>query len=84
MRAADTSDCDPYMAKTTMTHATPPEGSTAALILADGSVFWGRGIGAAGRAVGEVCFYTSITGFQEILTDPSFAGQIINFSFQHI
>ncbi len=72
------------MAKTTMTHATPPEGSTAALILADGSVFWGRGIGAAGRAVGEVCFNTSITGYQEILTDPSYAGQIINFTFPHI
>lgn len=64
--------------------ATPPEGSTAALILADGSVFWGRGIGAAGHAVGEVCFNTSITGYQEILTDPSYAGQIINFTFPHI
>ena len=64
--------------------ATPPEGSTAALILADGSVFWGRGIGAAGQAVGEVCFNTSITGYQEILTDPSYAGQIITFTFPHI
>ncbi|MDD9902278.1 MAG: glutamine-hydrolyzing carbamoyl-phosphate synthase small subunit [Rhodospirillaceae bacterium] len=66
------------------TSATPPEGSTAALILADGSVFWGRGIGASGNAVGEVCFNTSITGYQEILTDPSYAGQIINFTFPHI
>src|SRR5262249_7040821 len=48
---------------------TPP-GATAALVLADGSVFWGQGVGAAGSAVGELCFNTSITGYQEILTDP--------------
>ena len=72
------------MPKTMTTPATPPEGSTAALILADGSVFWGRGIGVSGNAVGEVCFNTSITGYQEILTDPSYAGQIINFTFPHI
>ena len=72
------------MSKTKTTPATPPEGCTAALILADGSVFWGRGIGAVGDAVGEVCFNTSITGYQEILTDPSYAGQIINFTFPHI
>jgi len=52
--------------------------------LADGSVFWGQGLGAAGAAVGEVCFNTSITGYQEILTDPSYAGQIITFTFPHI
>src|SRR2546430_2089643 len=57
---------------------------TGALILADGTVFWGRGFGAAARAVGEVCFNTSITGYQEILTDPSYAGQIITFTFPHI
>jgi carbamoyl-phosphate synthase small subunit len=61
-----------------------PEGPTAALILADGTVFWGTGIGALGTAVGEVCFNTSITGYQEILTDPSYAGQIITFTFPHI
>ena len=61
----------------------PPD-CNAALVLADGTVFWGRGIGAAGRAVGEVCFNTSITGYQEILTDPSYAGQIITFTFPHI
>jgi len=72
------------MPKTMTTSATPLEGSTAALILADGSVFWGRGVGASGNAVGEVCFNTSITGYQEILTDPSYAGQIINFTFPHI
>ena len=53
-------------------------------MLADGTVFWGRGIGATGQAVGEVCFNTSITGYQEILTDPSYAGQIITFTFPHI
>ena len=57
---------------------------TAVLALADGTLFWGRGIGAAGRAVGEVCFNTSQTGYQEIMTDPSYAGQIIAFTFPHI
>ena len=61
-----------------------PDGATAALVLADGSVFWGRGFGAAGAAVGEVCFNTSPTGYQEILTDPSYAGQIVTFTFPHI
>ena len=65
--------------------ASPPDPSaTAALVLADGTVFWGRGVGAEGRRVGEVCFNTSITGYQEILTDPSYAGQIITFTFPHI
>ena len=57
---------------------------TAVLALADGTLFWGRGVGASGRAVGEVCFNTSQTGYQEIMTDPSYAGQIINFTFPHI
>jgi carbamoyl-phosphate synthase small subunit len=57
---------------------------TAVLALADGTLFWGRGVGAAGRAVGEVCFNTSQTGYQEIMTDPSYAGQIITFTFPHI
>src|ERR1700704_1458713 len=61
----------------------PPD-CNAALMLADGTVFWGRGLGATGQAVGEVCFNTSITGYQEILTDPSYAGQIITFTFPHI
>ncbi len=61
-----------------------PAGATAALVLADGSVFWGRGLGAVGRVVGEVCFNTSMTGYQEIMTDPSYAGQIICFTFPHI
>ncbi len=62
----------------------PPPGATAVLVLADGSVFWGRGLGAARRTVGEVCFNTSMTGYQEILTDPSYAGQIVTFTFPHI
>lgn len=57
---------------------------TAVLVLADGTVFFGHGFGAEGRAVGEVCFNTSMTGYQEILTDPSYAGQIITFTFPHI
>jgi len=61
-----------------------PEWATGALVLPDGSVFWGRGIGATGVAVAEVCFNTSLTGYQEILTDPSYAGQIITFTFPHI
>ncbi len=65
------------------TTAVPP-GVTAALVLADGTVFWGQGLGAAGETVGEVCFNTSITGYQEIMTDPSYAGQIVNFTFPHI
>ncbi|MGP1397346.1 MAG: glutamine-hydrolyzing carbamoyl-phosphate synthase small subunit [Inquilinaceae bacterium] len=64
--------------------SSPPPGATAALVLADGAVFWGRGVGAVGSAVGEVCFNTSMTGYQEILTDPSYAGQIIAFTFPHI
>jgi carbamoyl-phosphate synthase small subunit len=58
--------------------------SDGVLVLHDGSVFRGRGIGATGKAVGEVCFNTSMTGYQEILTDPSYAGQIITFTFPHI
>ncbi len=65
---------------------TPGDGplATGALALADGTVLYGTGIGALGTTVGEVCFNTSITGYQEILTDPSYAGQIINFTFPHI
>jgi carbamoyl-phosphate synthase small subunit len=57
---------------------------TALLILADGTVIEGFGLGATGHAVGEVCFNTAMTGYQEILTDPSYAGQIITFTFPHI
>ena len=61
-----------------------PKGANAALVLSDGSVFWGWGLGAMGEVVGEVCFNTSMTGYQEILTDPSYAGQMITFTFPHI
>ena len=61
-----------------------PADCNAALVLGDGSVWWGRGIGARGTAIGEVCFNTSMTGYQEIMTDPSYAGQIISFTFPHI
>ena len=56
----------------------------AVLVLEDGTVFRGKGLGAFGQALGEVCFNTSMTGYQEILTDPSYAGQIITFTFPHI
>ena len=56
----------------------------AALMLADGTVFFGYGIGEAGTTSGEICFNTAMTGYQEILTDPSYAGQIITFTFPHI
>ena len=61
-----------------------PPHANAALVLDDGEVFWGIGAGAPGLSIGEVCFNTSITGYQEILTDPSYAGQIITFTFPHI
>jgi carbamoyl-phosphate synthase small subunit len=54
------------------------------LVLADGTVLWGRGVGAVGEAIGEVCFNTGMTGYQEVLTDPSYAGQIITFCFPHV
>ncbi|BBE72574.1 glutamine-hydrolyzing carbamoyl-phosphate synthase small subunit [Oharaeibacter diazotrophicus] len=57
---------------------------TAVLVLADGTVIEGFGIGARGAAVGEVCFNTAMTGYEEILTDPSYAGQIVTFTFPHV
>ncbi len=57
---------------------------TARLVFDDGTVISGQGLGAIGSSVGEVCFNTAITGYQEILTDPSYAGQIITFTFPHI
>jgi carbamoyl-phosphate synthase small subunit len=61
-----------------------PKGATGVLVLADGTVIWGRGFGAEGEAVGEVCFNTAMTGYQEVMTDPSYARQIIAFTFPHI
>jgi len=66
------------------TAAWSAEKPTALLVLADGTVIEGRGLGAVGSAVAEVCFNTALTGYQEILTDPSYAGQIVTFTFPHI
>lgn len=66
------------------TDYSPDPAPTAVLVLATGDTFYGIGIGATGSAVGEVCFNTAITGYQEILTDPSYAAQIVTFTFPHI
>ncbi len=63
---------------------TVPDGATGVLVLSTGEIVWGRGFGAEGAAAGEVCFHTAMTGYQEIMTDPSFAGQMITFTFPHI
>ena len=68
----------------TLSPFSPPSAATAVLILEDGSIFYGSGFGAEATNVGEICFNTSMTGYQEILTDPSYAGQIITFTFPHI
>ena len=57
---------------------------TACLVLADGTIFYGKGFGATGEKVAELCFNTAMTGYQEIMTDPSYAGQIVTFTFPHI
>ena len=57
---------------------------TACLAMADGTLFYGRGFGATGETVAELCFNTAMTGYQEIMTDPSYAGQIVTFTFPHI
>ena len=59
-------------------------GATGVLVLADGTVFEGIGVGATGEALGEVCFNTAMTGYQEILTDPSYMAQIVAFTFPHV
>ncbi|MEP3051302.1 MAG: glutamine-hydrolyzing carbamoyl-phosphate synthase small subunit [Erythrobacter sp.] len=61
-----------------------PQDASGVLVLADGSVLWGKGFGSTGSAVGEVCFNTAITGYQEVMTDPSYAAQIVTFTFPHI
>ena len=57
---------------------------TACLALADGTIFYGMGFGATGTTTAELCFNTAMTGYQEIMTDPSYAGQIVTFTFPHI
>jgi carbamoyl-phosphate synthase small subunit len=66
------------------TYPAVPKGATGVLVLSDGSCVFGRGFGATGEAVGEVCFNTAMTGYEEVMTDPSYAGQIITFTFPHI
>src|ERR1035438_9594978 len=61
-----------------------PRIATAGLVLANGEVIEGFGVGEVGEAVGEVCFNTAMTGYEEILTDPSYAAQIVTFTFPHI
>lgn len=61
-----------------------PSKPTACLVLADGTVVYGMGFGATGTCVAELCFNTAMTGYQEIMTDPSYAGQIVTFTFPHI
>jgi len=72
------------MADSRSTPARPPEGATGVIVFADGRTVWGRGFGGEGQVVGELCFHTAMTGYQEIMTDPSFARQIIAFTFPHI
>src|SRR4026208_1544002 len=64
--------------------APQPNGATGFVVFADGRVVWGRGFGAEGEAVGELCFNTAMTGYQEVMTDPSYAKQVIAFTFPHI
>ncbi len=61
-----------------------PDGATGVIVFADGRTVWGQGFGAEGEAVGELCFNTAMTGYQEVMTDPSYAKQVIAFTFPHI
>ena len=65
-------------------HASQPEGATGVIVFADGRTVWGQGFGAEGEAVGELCFNTAMTGYQEVMTDPSYAKQVVAFTFPHI
>src|SRR5439155_7603355 len=76
--------CNALMTASENASTWPDHKPTALLGLADGTVLEGFGLGAQGQAVGEVCFNTAMTGYEEILTDPSYAGQIITFTFPHI
>jgi carbamoyl-phosphate synthase small subunit len=61
-----------------------PDGSTGVIVFADGRTIWGKGFGAEGVGVGELCFNTAMTGYQEVMTDPSYARQVVTFTFPHI
>jgi carbamoyl-phosphate synthase small subunit len=72
------------MADARSTPAPQPKGATGVVVFADGRTVWGQGFGAEGEAVGELCFNTAMTGYQEVMTDPSYARQVIAFTFPHI
>jgi len=72
------------LADPAVTPAQAPEGATGVLVFADGRIAWGLGFGAEGEAVGELCFNTAMTGYQEVMTDPSYARQVVAFTFPHI
>ncbi len=72
------------MADARSTPAPQPAGATGALVFANGRVAWGQGFGAEGASVGELCFNTAMTGYQEVMTDPSYARQVVAFTFPHI
>ncbi|MCM8556853.1 glutamine-hydrolyzing carbamoyl-phosphate synthase small subunit [Sphingomicrobium sediminis] len=72
------------MADPTPARAPQPDGASGVIAFADGRVIWGQGFGASGEAVGELCFNTAMTGYQEVMTDPSYAKQVIAFTFPHI
>ncbi len=67
-----------------MSSARASQSPTACLALADGSLFYGHGFGGTGQTTAELCFNTAMTGYQEIMTDPSYAGQIVTFTFPHV
>ena len=67
-----------------MAASAPSDRPTACLALADGTLFYGHGFGAEGQVTAELCFNTAMTGYQEIMTDPSYAGQVVTFTFPHI
>ncbi len=69
---------------TDLSNIKTPKNATAVIVMADGTILWGKGVGAPTKNIGEICFNTAMTGYQEILTDPSYAGQIITFTFPHI
>ncbi|QDP18519.1 glutamine-hydrolyzing carbamoyl-phosphate synthase small subunit [Sphingomonas xanthus] len=72
------------MAEAHLARTQQPEGATGVIVFADGRTIWGRGFGSEGQVVGELCFHTAMTGYQEVMTDPSFARQVIVFTFPHI
>jgi carbamoyl-phosphate synthase small subunit len=79
-----TVDSGPAKTRFSAALASKPNLATGALVLGNGAILWGLGLGAEGRSLGEVCFNTSMSGYQEVLMDPSYAGQIITFTFPHI